>query len=55
MLADKDSDLYKLFSEIFTADKIKKRAKDAIELAKRFDTDYRNYDFTLVANRINQL
>jgi hypothetical protein len=55
MLADKDSDLYKLFSEIFTADKIKKRAKDAIELAKRFDTDYRNYDFSLVANRINQL
>lgn len=55
MLADKDSDLYKLFAEIFTAEKIKKRATDAIALAKRFDSDYRNYDFTLVENRIAQL
>jgi hypothetical protein len=55
MLSDVDSDLYKHMLKEFTPSKIKQRSLDAIEMCKRFDNDFRHFDFTNISDAIRSI
>lgn len=55
MLSDVDSDLYKHMLKEFSPSKIKQRSLDAIEMCKRFDMDFRNFDFSNIEDAIRSI
>lgn len=54
-LCNKESDLYKHMLKEFSPSKIKQRILDAIQLCKRFDNDFRNFDFSRIEESVNNL
>lgn len=53
-LIDESSDLRKLFERIFDKKTIYKRAVDALKMAKRYDKDFFNIDFSAQINTIEK-
>lgn len=52
-LCDKRTALYKLFKQIFSEQTIYKRALDTLTMAKQYDRNYFNIDFTREQKQIN--
>ena len=52
-LCDKRTALYKLFKQIFSEQTIYKRALDTLTMAKQYDRNYFNIDFTAERKQIN--
>lgn len=47
-LCDKSSELYKHFLQIYEPSQIKRRAIQSVDCAKKWDRDFRNYDFSAI-------